>query len=184
MPNADESRLVFDTLVKDFPAHYSEQARDFRRHAVGFAATVRGGQGMLWIGPAGLEFAQTPSSDGRQLKWDEVVDVDVLGSGASQPSVGSIFLLGAWSLLLDPKAPPVDVQVTLTDGTVVGATVLGSSGDDLRALVSGFRAAHVVTTSVQETHGIGALERLSAMHDAGKLTGDEFAAAKRELLGL
>ena len=182
----DAQRLVFDTLVKDYPAHYSAIATAFRRHAIGFAATVRNGNGVLWIGPSGIELSETPVADGRQVLWDDVVDVETRSDGgsSSRPSAGSVFLLGAWSLLVDPEDTPVEVVVTLRNGGVIGATVLGSSNEEVRALVSGFRAAHAVAPVAADGSGVGKLERLSALHDARKITDEEFAAAKRELLRL
>src|SRR6187431_2479422 len=101
----DAQRLVFDTLVEEYPAHYSAIATQFRKHAIGFAAKVRNSNGVLWIGPAGLELSQSPVADGRQVPWDDVTDVETPSDGASssRPSAGSVFLLGAWSLLLDPE---------------------------------------------------------------------------------
>ena len=175
-----DTYLTFDHLARDHGDRVSERALTFRKQAVGFPAAVGGTTGLLWVGPAGIEFSADGLVDGPQFPWADVVAVDVPEPNAVEERVSwpRILLLQELSLMLPPRELDTNVTVVLTRSRELTAIIPGSSRVNFAGFVDRFRDA----TAAAIDH-VSGLERLAALHAGGKLTDQEFTAAKQRLLG-
>jgi hypothetical protein len=128
---------------------------------------------------------------GWSVDWPEVMSIEVAGSDDVQNTMaGNILAFGVFGLL-GPSEKKRHFLVVATDGVVATFEVHGFTPFEARArLRTNPHAAQRLkepggnSAEVPRSASVGDLERLVALHREGALTDDEFAAAKRQMLGL
>lgn len=134
--------------------------------------------GVRWA-PKGARRAPIDAS------WPQVESIEIAGSDTVQDTrAGAILAFGALGLLSGDKKQCYMV-VALADGTTPTFEVHGMTPFEATTrLKDNAHASARLRRPSTPAASIDGLARLVELHDRGMLTDEEFAAAKRQMLGL